>query len=232
MAKYGSRLIGKGPVAYGLLSLVVNILVATALSSAAAGADPGQPGPVRLLALGDSLTAGFNLPQGAGFTVRLEAALKAEKLAIEVINAGISGDTTAGGLARLDWALAARPDGVILELGANDALRGLEPERVYNNLDQILTRLDRAGIPVLLAGMLAPPNLGADYGRAFAAVYRRLADRHRVVFYPFFLDGVAADPTLNQGDGLHPTERGVEVIVRKIQPFVKKLIEQVRSKHN
>ena len=141
-----------------------------------------------------------------------------------VIDAGVSGDTTAGGRARIDWALADDPDFALLELGGNDGLRGLDPAQTYANLDAILTALAEAGIPTLFAGMLAPPNLGATYEKEFNAVFPALADKHDVVFYPFFLDGVAADPTLNQPDMIHPNAEGVAVIVDRIAPLMAALI--------
>jgi len=182
--------------------------------------------PIRVLVLGDSLTAGYGLPAEAAFPVRLETALRAEGIDAVVLNGGVSGDTTAGGRARLDWALADDPDAAIVELGANDAMRGIKPTAVYNNLDAILTRLEAAGIEVLLAGMYAPPNLGREYGDAFYAVYTRLAAAHEVDFYPFFLDGVAARPWLNQNDFIHPNAEGVDVIVDRILPDVVDLIER------
>jgi acyl-CoA thioesterase-1 len=182
--------------------------------------------PIRVLVLGDSLTAGYGLPAEAAFPVRLEAALRAEGIDAVVINAGVSGDTTAGGRARLDWALADGPDAAIVELGANDAMRGIKPAAVYNNLNAILTRLKEAGIEVLLTGMHAPPNLGREYGDAFDAVYTRLVDEHEVDFYPFFLEGVAARPRLNQRDFIHPNAKGVDVIVESILPDVIDLIER------
>jgi acyl-CoA thioesterase-1 len=184
--------------------------------------------PLRLLALGDSLTAGYGLPAGQGFVPRLEAALRARGRAVRVLDGGVSGDTTAGGLARLDWALADRPQAAIVTLGGNDGLRGLDPAQTHANLAAILDRLAARGIPVLLAGMLAPPNLGAEYGREFAGVYRRLAEeRPGVLLYPFFLEGVAADPALNQADGIHPNAQGVEEIVRRILPAVEALLDRV-----
>jgi acyl-CoA thioesterase-1 len=176
--------------------------------------------PLRILALGDSLTAGYGLSDGDSFPVQLEQALAAAGVAAQVINAGVSGDTTAGGLARLDWALADRPRLVIVELGANDALRGIDPAATAANLDAILTRLKSDGRGILLAGMWAPPNLGADYANAFNAMYPDLAERHGVLLYPFFLDGVAADRSLNQHDGVHPNAAGVQVIVRRMLPYV------------
>ena len=188
--------------------------------------------PVRVLVLGDSLTAGYGLPRNEGFPARLQQALVAEGLAVEVIDGGVSGDTTAAGRARLGWALGsdadAQPDAVIVELGANDALRGIDPDITYRNLDAILGELKRRDIPVLLAGMLAPPNYGTDYGRRFAAVYTRLADAYGVTLYPFFLDGVARIARLNQADGIHPNAAGVDEIVRRITPAAAALVRSVR----
>ena len=179
----------------------------------------------RLVVLGDSLAAGYGLPSDHAFPARLQTALIAAGHAIEVINAGVSGDTTAGGLARLDWALGnPAPGFAIVELGANDALRGLDPAHAYDNLDRIITRLKSRRIKLLLAGMKAPRNLGRDYASAFDAIYPRLAAKHGVPLYDFFLDGVAADPGLNQRDGIHPNARGVEVIVERILPYVTRLL--------
>jgi acyl-CoA thioesterase-1 len=183
---------------------------------------------VRILVLGDSLTAGYGLARGAAFPARLEEALRAAGVDARVINAGVSGDTTSAGRARLDWALAGDPDAVIVELGANDGLRGLDPDITFANLDAILTRLGTKGLPVLLVGMRALPNLGREYGSAFAAVYSRLAQKHKVPLYPFFLEGVAAKPELNLDDHLHPNARGVDVIVEKILPEVKRLVDGIR----
>ncbi|MFQ5958893.1 MAG: arylesterase [Alphaproteobacteria bacterium] len=194
------------------------------LARAAAAASPA-----RVVVLGDSLTAGYGLPADDAFPARLEAALRADGIAVDVVNAGVSGDTTAGGRARLDWALADKPDAVIVELGANDGLRGIDPAETFANLDAILRRLGDEGVKVLLAGMLAPPNLGRAYGAAFNDVYPRLAAKHGVALYPFFLDGVAARPELNQGDGLHPNARGVAVIVERIAPYVKRLLAAVQK---
>jgi acyl-CoA thioesterase-1 len=180
----------------------------------------------RLVVLGDSLTAGFGLPGEQAFPVRLQAALRARGRAVEVMNAGVSGDTSAGGLARLDWVLRqANARFAIVELGANDALRGLTPGQMERNLDTIVARMRERGLAVLLAGMLAPPNLGREYGEEFRGVFVRVAERHGVPLYPFFLDGVAADPQLNQADGIHPNARGVEVIVQRILPFVERLLD-------
>jgi len=178
----------------------------------------------QILALGDSLTAGFGLPSEASFPTRLEARLKADGLAAHVINAGVSGDTTAGGLARLDWALADKPNLVILELGANDALRGIDPATVRANLDAMITRIQASGAKVLLAGMQSPTNWGEDYEHDFERIYPELAQAHGVTLYPFFLDGVAMDAKLNQTDGLHPNDRGVAVIVDRMAPIVEQLL--------
>lgn len=190
---------------------------------------PAVAEPRTIVALGDSLTAGFGLPAEAAFPARLEAYLRARGHDWRVINAGVSGDTSAGGLARLDWALGDNPDLVIVELGANDALRGLPVEAMETNLDQILARLKAAGVRALLCGMRAPPNMGADYARAFEAVYPRLAEKHGVPLYDFFLDGVAAMPALNQPDGIHPTAAGVAEIVERIGPAVERAMAAVKA---
>jgi len=184
--------------------------------------------PLKIVALGDSLTAGFGLPADATFPAKLAAALKAKGAAVTVTNAGVSGDTAAAGLGRLDWSVPDDTDAVILELGANDALRGFDPALTKNALEAILRKLADRHIAVLLAGMRAPRNLGAEYARDFDAIYPALASTHPVVFYPFFLDGVAADPTLNQGDGLHPNAAGVDAIVARILPQVEELISRAR----
>ena len=178
--------------------------------------------------MGDSLTAGLGLPAQAAFPARLQAALTAKGEAATIVNAGVSGDTASGGLDRLDWSVPAGTDAVILELGANDALRGIDPKVTQAALDKILSKLAARHIPVLLAGMQAPRNMGADYVRQFDAIYPALASTHAVVFYPFFLDGVATDPTLNQGDGMHPNPAGVERIVKRILPSVEELIARAR----
>ena len=216
---------------YGALLLIVNLLLAPAAililaqpGFAWAAAPAALAAPLRLLAFGDSLTAGYGLAGDQSFPVQLEAALRARGHDIQVINGGISGDTSASGLARLDWALADNPDFVLIELGANDGLRGLDPEQTYANLDAIVTKLRLAHIPVLLTGMIAPPNLGRDYGAAFATAYTRVVKKHSVIFYPFFLDGVATRAELNQSDGIHPTARGVGLIVEHILPSVERLL--------
>jgi acyl-CoA thioesterase I len=184
---------------------------------------------VRIVALGDSLTAGYGLDAEDSFPAVLEAELRARGHDVEVVNAGVSGDTTRGGLERLDWAVADDTDAVIVELGANDALRGIEPGATRANLDSILGQLVERDLPVLLAGMQAPPNLGDDYAAAFNAIFPDLAERHDVLLYPFFLEGVAAERQLNQPDGMHPNEAGVrEIVARMIEP-VEALIAQARG---
>jgi len=186
-------------------------------------------GPVRIVVVGDSLSAGYGLAAADAFPARLEAALRESGHDARVENAGVSGDTTAGGRARLAWAIGDDPEAVILELGANDALRGLHPEKAYDNLAAMLTRLQEKNIPVLLAGMKAPPNMGEDYAQEFDAVFRRLAAAYDVIFYPFFLKGVAGQPALNQEDGIHPTAEGVGVIVENILPSVEALLERATA---
>ncbi len=188
------------------------------------GAVLAGPTP-RVLAFGDSLTAGLGLTPDAAFPARLEAVLRSDGVDAHVINGGVSGETTAGGVARLDWALGDHPDLVILELGANDALRGIDPKLAYANLDKILARLEASGAKVLLTGMLAPPNWGRDYQHEFAAIFPTLAEKYHVPLYPFFLDGVAMDPSLNQPDGLHPNAEGAAVIATKLAPYVERLLK-------
>ena len=185
--------------------------------------------PVTLLALGDSLTAGYGLQPSDAFPVKLEAALRARGHDVNVINAGVAGDTALDGASRLDWALSEEVDAVIVELGANDALRGLPVPQAEQALDQLLGRLAERKLPVLLAGMRAPPNLGPDYQAAFDGMYPRLAEKHGAVLYPFFLDGVAADVKLNQADGMHPNPAGVDVIVSRILPSVERLLEKAAA---
>ncbi|MCW8916391.1 MAG: arylesterase [Magnetovibrio sp.] len=173
-----------------------------------------------ILALGDSLTAGYGLAQSDAFPVQLQAVLQQAGHNIEVINGGVSGDTSAGGRSRLEWLLANPVDAVIVELGANDGLRGLDPAETRANLDWIVGTLKKHDIPVLLSGMLAPPNLGEDYGKEFNSIYPDLARQWNVALDPFFLEGVAADPNLNQADGIHPNAKGVSIIVKRILPKI------------
>jgi acyl-CoA thioesterase-1 len=204
--------------------LLCNCLIA-ALATAAAGAP--APRPLRIVVLGDSLVAGFGLKPSQAFPAQLERTLTARGHAVEVINAGVSGDTTAGGLQRVTWAVPDGTDAVIVELGANDALRGLDPGRAKLNLERIIAIVRARGAQVLLAGMMAPRNMGEDYVRAFNAIYPELAAKDGVLLYPFFLDGVALDAKLNIGDGLHPNDEGVSKITQRILPFVERLIESV-----
>ena len=189
---------------------------------------PTDTSPIKLVALGDSLTAGYQLPPGTGFPEQLGAKLAEKSYNVIVNNAGVSGDTTSGGLARLDWALEADTDAVILELGPNDALRGIDPALTRRNLEAIIVAIHKRGIKILLAGTLAPPNMGPDYAAAFNPIYPELADKHGLLLYPFFLDGVAAQPELTLSDGMHPTAEGIGIIVEAILPSVEKLIDEVR----
>ena len=180
----------------------------------------------RIIAFGDSLSAGFQLPASAAFPNVLEKALRARGFDAQVVNAAVSGDTVAGGVARIDWALSEGADIVILELGANDMLRGHDVTRTQEGLDTLLATIRAKGARALLAGMRATPSLGADYAARFDAIYPTLARKHGVPLYPFFLEGVAGDPSLNKSDGLHPTKRGVEVIVERILPAVEAMLKE------
>ena len=206
--------------------VAVALGLVVAMGTPAAAADR----PVRIVALGDSLTAGYGLPVDAAFPARLEKALTAKGVAVEIANAGVSGDTASGGLARLDWSVPEGTDAVIVELGANDMLRGIDPSVTRQALEQIVRRLTDRRIAVLIAGMRAAPNLGPDYGRDFEAIYSDLAARYDLLLYPFFLDGVATEAKLNQGDGLHPTAAGVDAIVARILPKAEALVARVRGK--
>lgn len=186
--------------------------------------------PLKLVAFGDSLTAGYGLSASAAFPVVLEQALRQKGVAVEIVNAGVSGDTTQGGLDRLDWSVADGTDGVILELGANDALRGTDPAATEKALDAIISRLRERRIPVLLAGMYAPRNLGPDYTGRFDGLFPKLAQKYGLVLYPFFLDGIAGDRALNQPDLLHPTPEGVRVIVQRILPTVERFLATLPPK--
>lgn len=200
-----------------------------------AGALFGSYGPIvaraevaKIVVLGDSLSAGYNLPPGEGFPEQLQKTLTANNIKVKIIGAGVSGDTTSGGLARLDWSVPEGTDGVLLELGANDAMRGVPIDRARSNLDQMLTRLIERNIAVLLIGMRAPPNMGEDYQTAFDAIYPALAKKHNVPLYPFFLDGVAANPALNLADGIHPNQAGIAVIIERISPIVEQFITRLK----
>jgi acyl-CoA thioesterase I len=206
------------------------ILIWALLAAVGASAEPTSDRPVRIVALGDSLTAGLGLPVNASFPARLESALKSKGTAVEIANAGVSGDTAARGLARLDWSVPEGTDAAIVELGANDMLRGIDPNITRSALTEIVQRLTGRGIVVLLAGMRAAPNLGVDYGRAFEGIYSDLAAKYDLLLYPFVLDGVAADGKLNQPDGIHPTAAGVDEIVARILPMVEELVARARRK--
>lgn len=214
------RIINAGLIQHAVAAVVFLMMLLIVAATVAKADDK----PV-IVAFGDSLTAGFGLEDRDSFPVRLAAALRREEIAATVINSGVSGDTTAGGRARLEWSLPETVDLVIVELGANDGLRGIDPSDTEANLDWILKRLEARRIPVLLTGMLAPPNLGREYAEAFNPLFARLAARHGVAFYPFFLEGVAADPAFNQSDGLHPNAAGVARIVSRITPYVIRALE-------
>jgi len=227
---YGPALARYNRIAATLLLLALALLPA---AGAAQDVAPVEEDPFVIVAFGDSLMAGYQLPPDKGFVPQLQDALDAKGYTdIEIQNAGISGDTTSGGLARLDWAVSPATDGVILELGANDGLRGIAPEIAEKNLSTIIETLQARNVPVLLVGMYAPPNMGADYGEAFNAIYPALAERYDVLFYPFFLEGVAADPSLNLGDGIHPNADGISVMVENILPDVEALIDKARAADN
>jgi len=216
-------------VLYNCLWTAMALLLAVAGTTLAAAQSAGKA-PLRIVVLGDSLAAGFQLKESDAFPAQLERALKAGGHQVEVINAGVSGDTTAAGLERLQWAVPDGTDGVIVELGANDALRGLDPTQAQANLDKIVTTVKAGGAEVLLAGMLAPRNLGEAYVRAFDGIYPALAKKHGLLLYRFFLDGVALDPRLNLGDGMHPNPKGVAVITQRILPMVEDLIARARAR--
>ena len=225
--------IGYGRFAAAVNSRLVTILLclpllcpfALCLSATAHAQSTPLQTPVKLAILGDSLAAGYGVKPEQSIPARLEAALKAQGRRVTVINHGVSGDTTAGGLERVDWMLADKPDIVMVELGANDALRGLDPAAAERNLDAIIAKLKAAGVTVWLAGMLAPRNFGPEYDRQFDGLYKRLAAKYNVPLYPFFLDGVAQDAALNQADGLHPNPKGVDIIVERLLPFVTKNLD-------
>jgi acyl-CoA thioesterase-1 len=212
---------------YGWIGGLAKVVAASLplLTAGAAGA-----APIRLLVFGDSLVAGYGLPHEQGFQARLAEALKADGFDVILLDGGVSGDTTAGGRARLDWALGDKPDAVLLELGANDALRGTDPAVTEANLSAMLDTLAAANLPVLLTGMEAPPNLGKSYGDQFRAVFAKLGKRPGVLFDPFFLQGVAGDATLNQADHIHPNAQGVEREVARIRPLVERLLMSGRPK--
>jgi acyl-CoA thioesterase-1 len=206
------------------------LLLAGLAAVIAAPAAAQNAAPLKIVAFGDSLTAGYGLPAQDTFPARLQAALKAKGHNVEIENAGVSGDTASGGLSRLDWSIPDGTDAVIVELGANDMLRGVEPKVTRQALDEILARLKWRNIAVLLCGMRAAPNMGADYVRDFEAIFADLANKYDVVFYPFFLDGVATQAKLALRDGMHPNAAGVEAIVEGILPKAEELVARVRKR--
>jgi acyl-CoA thioesterase-1 len=203
--------------------------VGTALAQAPA---PKPTKPIKMVVLGDSLSAGLGLPEASAFPEKLQKALKDNGIAVDMINAGVSGDTSSGGRDRLDWSVPEGTDAVIVELGANDALRGLDPTLTRAALTDILTQLKARKIAVILCGMKAPPNYGSDYSARFNAIYPDLAKAFGVPLYPFFLEGVAADATLNQADGMHPTAEGVDVIVKNILPMVEAFVGAISGQRS
>jgi len=203
---------------------LVWIMAAAFLCAAA----PGWAAPVKILAIGTSLTQGYGLPPGTEIPAVLQNELKKKGIDAKVINAGVSGDTSAGGLSRLDWSLADHPNAAIVELGSNDALRGIDPASTEKNLTAILTKLKARHIPVLLLGMRAPKNFGPEYEARFNPIYPKLSKQFGTLYYPFVLDGVALNPKLNQQDGIHPNPQGVKIIVGKLMPYVLKLVAEVK----
>ncbi|MEM6712996.1 MAG: arylesterase [Pseudomonadota bacterium] len=213
----------QGYLLFSLARSLVLLLASLMMASVA------RAEPVTIFALGDSLVAGFGLAPGEGFPDQLEEALRAKGYDVAVIDGGVSGDTSSGGLARLDWSLHPDTDAVIVELGANDALRGIDPGITESSLDGIMANLTARGLPTLIAGMIAPPNMGAAYAESFNPIYARLAEQYEAIYYPFFLDGVAAIPELNLPDGIHPTAEGIGLIVERILPYVEDLITRVSA---
>ncbi|NOJ50523.1 arylesterase [Bradyrhizobium sp. WSM 1744] len=214
--------------------LIVTLMTAGALLAQSQAAVPAQTPakPVKMVVLGDSLSAGLGLPASAAFPARLQKALNDKGIKVDVINAGVSGDTTSGGRDRLDWSIPEGTEAVILELGANDALRGIDPAVTRAALTDILTRLKARNIAVLLCGMLAPPNYGSEYAARFNAIYPELSKSFGVPLYPFFLEGVASEAKLNQADGIHPTAEGVDIIVKKILPMVEALVGTISGQRS
>lgn len=218
---------GKFPIRC-LVALVSMLLAALPLGVTTASAAE----PIRIVALGDSLTAGYGLPPGDAFPVRLEAALKRKGHHVEVINAGVSGDTADQGLARLDWSTPDNADAAIVEFGANDALRGIDPKATRAALDEMVGRLTAKGLPVLVTGMMAPRNMGPDFAARYDPIFPEIAAKHGALFDPFFLEGVALEARLNQRDGIHPNREGVDVIVARILPRVEELIARAKAKRS
>jgi acyl-CoA thioesterase I len=213
-----------------ILVLIVGLMTAETAFAGGAAAESGRP--IKMVVLGDSLSAGYGLAGTAAFPIRLQKALEAKGIKVDMINAGVSGDTSSGGRDRLDWSIPEGTEAVIVELGANDALRGTDPAVTRAALSDILTRLKTRGIAVLLCGMVAPPNYGSDYAARFNAIYPELSKSFGVPLYPFFLDGVAADAKLNQADGMHPTADGVDIIVKNILPTVEAFLGTISGQRS
>ncbi|MDP3523021.1 MAG: arylesterase [Hoeflea sp.] len=212
----------------GFKGLAITLFLAAV---GAAGFGPAfAQAQMTIVGFGDSLMAGYELENGEGFPARLEAELKARGHAVSIVDAGVSGDTTSGGLARLDWSIPDGTDGVILELGANDALRGVPPQEARANLEAMIVRLQERGIEVLLAGMLAPPNLGADYEAAFNAIYPDLAAKYDLLLYPFFLDGVTGVPGMVLSDGMHPNAKGINRMAEGFVPVAEQFIDRIKAR--
>jgi acyl-CoA thioesterase-1 len=212
--------------------LVWGLALATAATASAQTAAVHVTKPIKVVVLGDSLSAGLGLSASAAFPERLQKALESKGIEVDMVNAGVSGDTSSGGRDRLDWSVPAGTEAVIVELGANDALRGLDPSVTRAALSDIVTRLKARGVAVLLCGMLAPPNYGSDYAARFDAIYPELAKSLAVPLYPFFLEGVATDARLNQADGMHPTAEGVDVIVKNILPAVEAFVGAISGQRS
>ncbi len=206
------------------------VFAAAAFGLAVGASTAATERPVKIVAFGDSLTAGYGLPASDAFPAKLAHALKAKGIKAEIINAGVSGDTASGGLARLDWSMPKDADAVIIELGANDALRGVDPAVTRKALEAILQRLKSHGVAILLCGMYPPPNMGQEFVRAYHQMYRELAQTFDAILYPFFLDGVAGRAELNQPDGIHPTAKGIDLIVDGILPKVEELVAKVKAR--
>ena len=211
------------------LRLFATFAIAASAVGCTVGPVTATERPVKIVAFGDSLTAGYGLPATDAFPVKLAHALEAKGINVQIVNAGVSGDTATGGLARLDWSLPSDTDAVLLELGANDAMRGIDPAVTRKALAAILTKLKERGVAVLLCGMYAPPNMGADFERAYQQMYPQLARSYDAILYPFFLDGVAGHREHNQADGIHPTSKGVDLIVKAILPKVEELVARVKA---
>ncbi len=211
---------------FGSISTILAIIAGVFFGTNAAAAENTDADVTTIVLFGDSIAAGYGLPPEDGLTSKLEARLKASSPQIVMKAAGVSGDTTAGGLARLDWSVGPDTDVVILVLGGNDALRAIPPSETAANLDALVSGLVDKGVQVLLTGMRAPPNLGSEYAEEFEPIFAAVAKKHGVTFYPFILEGVAADPNLNQADGIHPNAQGVDVIVEGLAPFILQMIEQ------